>query len=71
MVNNSVIVFEKGKIILNPNDSELLEQFSNYKIKSVSSSGLPIYTSEDEHIVDVVLCQYFGYKKSNFFMLYF
>lgn len=57
MVNNSVIVFEKGKIILNPDDKELLEQFSNYKIKSISSSGLPIYTSEDEHIVDALnLC---------------
>ena len=57
MVNNSVIVFEKGKIILNPDDKELLEQFSNYKIKSISYSGLPIHTSEDEHIVDALnLC---------------
>lgn len=57
MVNNSVIVFERGKIIFNPKDELMIEQFSAYKVKSISSSGLPIYVSENEHIVDALnLC---------------
>ena len=57
MVNNSVIVFERGKILFNPKDTVMHEQFYGYKIKSISSSGLPIYTDEDEHIVDALnLC---------------
>lgn len=57
MVNNSVNVFEKEKIIFDPSDKQIVEQFVGYKIKSISSSGLPIYSDENEHIIDAVnLC---------------
>lgn len=52
MVNNSVIVFEKEKIIFDPEDKDMAYQFGNYKIKSISSSGLPIFNDDDEHLVD-------------------
>ena len=57
MVNNSVNVFEKEKMIFDPSDKQIVEQFVGYKIKSISSSGLPIYSDENEHIIDAVnLC---------------
>lgn len=57
MVNNSVNVFEKEKIVFDPSDKQIVEQFVGYKIKSISSSGLPIYSDENEHIIDAVnLC---------------
>lgn len=57
MVNNSVIVFEKEKIIFDPTDKVLIEQFESYRIKSISTTGLPTYTDENEHAVDALnLC---------------
>lgn len=54
MVNNSVIVFEKGKLILHPDDKVVEEQFGGYVVKSVSSSGIPTYNDDNEHIVDAI-----------------
>lgn len=57
MVNNSVIVFEKEKIVLDPTDKLLLEQLESYRIKTISSTGIPTYTDENEHAVDALnLC---------------
>lgn len=52
MVNNSVILFERGRIALNPKDRRLLDQLTNYRIKSISSSGVPVYNDDEEHMVD-------------------
>ena len=54
MVNNSVILFEKEKIILNPNDKTVIEQFENYRVKSISQNGMPIFNDDNEHIVDAI-----------------
>lgn len=57
MVNNSVVMFEKNKMIFDPSDKLLLEQFEGYRIKAISTTGVPTYTDENEHIVDAVnLC---------------
>lgn len=57
MVNNSVITFEKKKIVFDPTDKEIEEQFGAYRIKSISPTGVPIFSSENEHIIDAVnLC---------------
>lgn len=57
MVNTSVNVFEKYKIVLNPDDDLLIEQLSAYVVKTINSSGLPTYTDENEHAVDALnLC---------------
>lgn len=57
MVNNSVITFEKEKIVLDPTDKLLIEQLEAYRIKSISTTGLPTYTDENEHAVDALnLC---------------
>lgn len=52
MVNNSVNIFEKGKIVLDPKDKTMISQLEEYRVKSISSSGLPIYTDENEHAID-------------------
>lgn len=54
MVNNSVLVFEKGGIIFDPRDRKMVEQFEGYRIKNISPNGIPTYTDENEHIVDAV-----------------
>lgn len=52
MVNNSVNIFEKCKIILDPKDKAFISQLEDYRVKSISASGLPIYTDENEHAID-------------------
>lgn len=52
MVNNSVNLFEKGKIILDPKDKTMITQLEEYRVKSISSAGLPVYTDENEHAID-------------------
>ena len=54
MVNNSVNIFEKGKIALDPSDKYLITELEEYRVKSFSSSGLPTYTSENEHALDAM-----------------
>lgn len=54
MVNNSVNLFEKGKIILDGSDKSMISQLEEYRVKSISSSGLPVYTDENEHAIDAM-----------------
>lgn len=54
MVNNSVNVFEKGKMILDPDDKYLIEELEEYRVKSISAAGLPVFTSENEHALDAM-----------------
>lgn len=54
MVNNSVVVFEKNKIVLHPKDKDLISQLEQYRVKSISSTGLPTFTSENDHIIDAL-----------------
>ena len=54
MVNNSVNLFEKYKIILDPKDKTMISQLEEYRVKSISNSGLPVYTDENEHAIDAM-----------------
>lgn len=54
MVNNSVRVFERGFIMLNERDKVLTRQLNAYKIENISTTGRPVYSSEDEHSVDTL-----------------
>lgn len=54
MVNNSVNLFEKGKIILDGSDKGMISQLEEYRVKSISSTGLPVYTDENEHAIDAM-----------------
>ena len=54
MVNNSVSLFEKCKIVLDPSDKVLIEQLEEYRIKGISAAGNPIFTDENEHAIDAM-----------------
>lgn len=54
IVNNLQILFERGQIALPPDDRVMAKQFFNYQVVSYSSNGEPIYTDNDEHIIDAV-----------------
>jgi replicative DNA helicase len=57
MVNNSVNLFEKGMLALDPKDNQLKEQLEGYRVKSISPTGRPTYSDENEHYVDALnLC---------------
>lgn len=54
MVNNSVNLFEKYKIVLDGSDKTMITQLEEYRVKSISSTGLPVYTDENEHAIDAM-----------------
>ena len=54
MVNNSVNIFEKKKIILDPADKYVITELEEYRVQSISAAGLPTYTSENEHALDAM-----------------
>ena len=57
MVNNSVLSFERGKVVLDPNDKNLIEQLYAYRVERISTKGSPVYSSENEHSLDCLnLC---------------
>lgn len=57
MVNNSVRVFENKKIILQPDDKDFTEQLGAYVIKSRTTTGMPVFSDENEHAIDALnLC---------------
>lgn len=57
MVNNSVNLFEKGKIILDGSDKDMISQLEEYRVKSITSTGMPQFTDENEHAIDAMnLC---------------
>jgi len=54
IVNNLQILFERGQIALPPDDKAMARQFFNYRVVSYAASGEPVYSDEDEHIIDAV-----------------
>ena len=54
MVNNSVNLFEKRKVILDPSDKYVIEELEEYRVQSISAAGLPTYSSENEHALDAM-----------------
>jgi replicative DNA helicase len=63
MVNNAVYMFERGMVVLNPNDRETIKQFEAYEVKSWGSDGRPTYTDVNEHILDCFVFCMFGFIK--------
>lgn len=54
MVNSLVKVFEEHRIILSPFDNTLHKQLVDYVVDRITQSGLPVYTSKNEHFVDAL-----------------
>ena len=53
-MDNSVLVFERGRMVLNEKDKVLKRQLNAYRIEKVSANGRPIFSSTDEHSVDTL-----------------
>lgn len=54
MVNQLKLNFERGRIILSPFDEVLHKQLVDYEVDHISQSGVPVYTSKNEHFVDAL-----------------
>ena len=59
MVNSLVKVFEEHRIILSPFDNTLHKQLVDYVVDRITQSGLPVYTSKNEHFVDALILLWF------------
>jgi hypothetical protein len=69
MVNNSVNIFEKLKIVLDPTDKYLIDQLESYRVVSISQTGKPIYSSENEHALDAMNLALLVFAQHNDFLL--
>jgi len=60
MVNQTTILLERGQLMFSEKDGIMQKQLLNYRIVKKTSSGKPVYTSENEHALDAfmltVLC---------------
>lgn len=63
MVNNAVNVLEKELLALVPEDYKVIRQLSDYSIRKVSTSGKPMYTEGEEHIVDCICLALLGFEQ--------
>lgn len=63
MVNNAVLMFERGHVALNPTDKDTIEQFESYEVESYGTDGRPKYTDVNEHILDCVVFCLYGFTK--------
>lgn len=54
MVNQLQIAFERDKLILSPYDTVLSKQLIDYEVERMTDSGVPKYTSVNEHFVDAL-----------------
>lgn len=61
MVNQLALAFERRRIILSPFDLTLHKQLTDYIVERVSQSGVPVYTSKDEHFVDALGLAYLAF----------
>ena len=61
MVNQLTIVFERRRMIISPYDDLLYKQLIDYSVERISQSGLPVYTSKNEHFIDALGLAYLAF----------
>lgn len=61
MVNNTVLLFERGQFAFDPNDKATIKQFEDYYVERFGTNGRPVYTSENEHIHDCIILAIHGF----------
>ena len=54
MVNQLQLAFERGNMILSPWDDTIYTQLINYEVEKITASGIPTFTSKDEHFIDAL-----------------
>jgi hypothetical protein len=61
MVNNTVLLFERGQFAFQPGDKSMIKQFEDYHVERFGTNGRPVYTSENEHIHDCIILAIHGF----------
>ncbi|HZK34257.1 MAG TPA: hypothetical protein VFD33_02970 [Bacillota bacterium] len=61
MVNQTVLLLDRDRLIINKNDNMLWRQMENYQVVRVSVDGRPTYTSENEHALDALMLAVLGF----------
>ena len=61
MITQLATAFERDSIILSPFDETIYKQLIDYNVQRISQSGIPIYTSENEHFVDALALAYLAF----------
>lgn len=71
MVNNTVLLFERGQFAFNPDDKHTIKQFEDYYVERFGINGRPIYTEENEHIHDCIILAIHGFtmRYNDFFKI--
>ena len=54
MVNQLQLAFERGNMVLSPWDDTIYNQLINYEVEKMTASGVPVFTSKDEHFIDAL-----------------
>jgi replicative DNA helicase len=54
MVNQLQIAFERNNLILSPWDDIIYKQLIDYEVEKMTASGIPTFTSKDEHYIDAL-----------------
>jgi replicative DNA helicase len=54
MVNQLALTIERNRLILSPFDEKLHQQLVDYVVEKVTDTGVPKYTSKNEHFVDAL-----------------
>ena len=54
MVNQLQLAFERDNLILSPWDDTIYNQLINYEVEKITASGIPTFTSKDEHFIDAL-----------------
>jgi replicative DNA helicase len=54
MVNQLQIAFERNNMILSPWDDIIYKQLIDYEVEKITASGIPTFTSKDEHFIDAL-----------------
>lgn len=61
MVNQLALAFERSRVVLSPFDEVLHKQLVDYCVEKITESGLPKYTSKEEHFVDALGLAYLAF----------
>lgn len=61
MVNQLAAAFEHDRIILSPFDETIHKQLIDYTVERITSNGVPVYTSKNEHFVDALGLAYLAF----------
>ena len=54
MVNQLQLAFERDNLMLSPWDEIIYKQLIDYEVEKITASGIPTFTSKDEHYIDAL-----------------